>query len=146
MGTWLIYALLSVVSLAIYKTTIKFISLDVSSILIMTVTSFFYFLLWVIIFFSAHYTKGVSLQLKPSQYILIGILSIAFFVSDYFLVRSYIGGAKLSVMTILMGLSMLITVLIGLFFFKEKLNMYQVFGIIFGLISFALLTLSDKSV
>ena len=52
--------------------------------------------------------------------------------------------AKLSTMTILMGLSMLATVLFGILFFKEKLNFPQIVGIVFGLISFVLLTMFEQ--
>ena len=40
---WIVFGLLSVLGLAVYKTAIKFISTGFSPILLMTITSFFYF-------------------------------------------------------------------------------------------------------
>ena len=72
-------------------------------------------------------------------------LAVAFFVSDYFLLRSYLAGAKLSVMTVLMGLSMVVVVLLGFLLFREKLTILQVLGAALGVVSFALLSLSEKA-
>ena len=140
---WIVFGLLSVLGLAVYKTAIKFISTGFSPILLMTITSFFYFLFWAITLLFHKKTAFIS-DLTASQWLLVGILSVAFFVSDYFLVRSYMSDAKLSTMTILMGLSMLATVLFGILFFKEKLNFPQIVGIVFGLISFVLLTMFEQ--
>ncbi|MDH3324604.1 MAG: DMT family transporter [Candidatus Peregrinibacteria bacterium] len=142
---WLLFAILSVIGLAVYKTAIKFISTGVSPILLMAITSFFYFLFWFLALM-IHQKGNFNFSLTTNQWILVAILSLAFFVSDYFLVQAYIAEAKLSTMTVLMGLSMLLTVLFGIMFFREKLNTLQLVGVVLGVISFILLTMFEDTV
>ena len=143
MALWLIYAILTVLGLAVYKTAIRFVSEDSNPIFLMTIVSFFYFLFWLIIFF-LNYDKNTGLSLKANDLALVTILSIAFFVSDYFLLKAYMADAKLSIMTILMGVAMVGMVIFGILFFKEKLSIPQIIGIGLGIASFLLLTFFEK--
>lgn len=147
MRSWFHFAVWAVLGLAAYKTLIKHVSVGATPVLIMTIVSFCYFLAWASTLFLFHGDDNPlsSLSLDLSGVLIILSLAIAFFVSDYFLLRSYLAGAQLSVMTILMGLSMVIVVILGFFLFRERINFYQVLGLLLGVVSFVLLTWNDKA-
>jgi drug/metabolite transporter (DMT)-like permease len=141
------FAVWAVAGLAAYKTLIKYISAGVAPVLVMTVVSFFYFLSWLAVLLTLHLDRAAfqRVMFDTRSVALVLGLAIAFFISDYFLLRSYLAGAKLSVMTVLMGLSMIVVVLLGFFLFKEKLTVAQVLGVLLGVASFALLSWSEKA-
>ena len=141
MADWFIYGLFSVAGLTGYRIAVKIIGLETSPILIMTICSFLYFCSWLTVYllhggsdFKADLREAIS-----NKAVLIIVLAVSFFVSDYFMLRSYMAGAKLSIMTVLLGLSMLTTVLVGFLAFKETLSGWQAVGVVLGVASFVLL-------
>jgi drug/metabolite transporter (DMT)-like permease len=147
MTQWMHFAVWAVAGLAAYKTLIKYISGVAAPVLIMTIVSFFYFLSWLTVLLTLHLDRVAfqKVAFDTRNLVLVLGLAVAFFVSDYFLLRSYLAGAKLSVMTVLMGLSMVVVVLLGFILFREKLTILQVLGAALGVVSFALLSLSEKA-
>ena len=147
MSSWFHFAIWAVLGLAAYKTLIKYISGGASPVLIMTIVSFFYFVAWASALFLLHREDNPlsSLSLDLTGVLIILGLAVAFFVSDYFLLRSYLAGAQLSVMTVLMGLSMVVVVLLGFLLFRERINYSQVLGVLLGVVSFVLLTMHEKA-
>lgn len=147
MTHWMHFAVWAVAGLAAYKTLIKYISSGAAPVLIMTIVSLLYFVLWLVALLTLHVDKAAFQKVAFDAYgvILVLGLAAAFFVSDYFLLRSYIAGARLSVMTVLMGLSMVVVVLLGFLLFRERLTVLQVVGVLLGVASFALLSLGEKA-
>jgi drug/metabolite transporter (DMT)-like permease len=141
MTNWLIYALLSVAGLTGYRIAIKFIGLEKSALVIMTVCSFLYFCAWLAMCL-IYDRASIDTQLRAllsAKSLLVVALAASFFVSDYFLLRAYVAGAKISVMTVLLSLSMLTTIVVGFFLFGERLTWVQALGVVFGVLSFVML-------
>ena len=147
MPSWFLFAILSIIGLTGYRIALKVIGYETSPFVIMTICSFLYFCAWlaVCLLQSEPNLKEQFKVALSSKFLLIGILAASFFIADYFLLRSYMAGGKLSIMTVLLGLSMLTTVLVGFLAFNETLTWVQALGVVLGVASFAMLAAPERS-
>lgn len=143
MTNWLVFAVLSILGLSGYRILIKVVGGETTPFIYIVCASFLYFLAWLIVVLHEGPILAQLEALPATSALLILGLTASFFLADYSLLRAYMIGAPLSIMTVLLGLSMAFTVLFGLFFFRESLNWLQVVGILLGIASFVILSFAE---
>lgn len=145
MQNWLVFAIFSILGLTSYRIIIKIVGSESMPYIYMVLVSFFCLIGWFLIALREGAFLSQLKTLSPGSFIVIFSLAISFLIADFCLIKAYILGAPLSIMTILLGLSMIFTVIVGVLLFKETINWLQVIGIVFGLASFIILSVSAKN-
>ena len=143
MTNWLVFAVLSILGLTGYRILVKVVGGEKTPFIFILCASFLYFLAWLAVVLREGSLLAQVKALSPASAAVILGLTVSFFIADYCLLRAYMIGAPLSIMTVLLGLSMAFTVLFGLFFFRESLNWLQVVGIVLGFASFVILSFAE---
>ena len=131
---WVVFSLLTIVLYGLMGVVAKFASNTISPLLVQVISSFGMIPLLGVLIFTGKAKKEVSGNLRYGITFsaLIGLLSVLAAISQYV---AFSKGGPASIVVPVISLSSLVTVLLAIYMFKEKLNRYQIAGIVFSIIA-----------
>jgi len=131
---WIFFSLLTILLYGLMGVVAKFASNTISPLLIQVISSFGMVPVLAMLIFKSKAKRAVSGKLNYGIIfsVLIGLLSVLAAVSQYV---AFSKGGPASIVVPIISLSSLVTVLLAIYMFKEKLNRYQVAGIVFSIIA-----------
>ena len=131
---WIVFSLLTIILYGLMGVVAKFASNTISPLLVQVISSVGMIPLLGMLIFSGKAKNEVSGKLNYGIFfsMMIGLLSVLASVSQYV---AFSKGGPASIVVPIISMASLVTVMFAIFMFKEKLNRYQVAGIVFSIVA-----------
>lgn len=131
---WVFFSILTIVLYGLMGVVAKFASNNISPLLVQVISSFGMAPLLIMLMFTMKVKKEISGQIKSGLLfsILVGFLSVVAAVSQY---AAFSLGGPASIVVPIISLASLVTVVFARYVFREKLNRYQLVGVVFSIIA-----------
>lgn len=135
---WVFFSLLTIILYGLMGVVAKFASNTVSPLLVQVISSFGMSPLLIILFLSSKSTKNeVKGNLKKGVFfsVMVGVLSVIAALAQFF---AYSKGGPASIVVPVISLASLVTVILARYAFKDKLNRYQLIGVLLSIVAILL--------
>lgn len=134
---WVFFSILTIVLYGLMGVVAKFASNNISPLLVQVISSFGMFPLLIMLLFTSKSKKDVKgkLNLGIVFSVLVGVLSVIAAVSQFI---AYSRGGPASVVVPVISLASLVTVILARYVFHDKLNRFQLIGIILSIVAILL--------
>ena len=131
---WIFFSLLTVLLYGLMGVVAKFASNSISPLQVQVISSFGMSPLLLMLLFTCNSKKEVIGKLNFGVFfsILVGVFSVIAAVAQFF---AYSEGGPASIVVPIISLASLITVILARYVFRDKLNLYQIIGVLLSIIA-----------
>ena len=135
---WVFFSLLTIILYGLMGVVAKFASNTVSPLLVQVISSFGMSPLLIILFLSRQSTKN-EVKDKITKGVIfsvvVGVLTVVATVAQFF---AFSKGGPASIVVPVISLASLVTVILARYVFKDKLNRYQLMGVVLSIVAILL--------
>ncbi len=135
--TWIILAILGALMFATYQGFSKLLSKDISIFLVTAYASLAGAIIMIIFHFFTSVNK--SLYLNSKNFLLASFIGIIIALGNFFVIKAYsIGALQSTFSSVMYPLVIIFGVLAGVLFWHEKINLWQLLGILLSVVGIVL--------